>query len=178
MSTGSSSIVSTSAGASGVPRILIVGYGNPLRCDDGLGWRAAEELARTMPSPHVEVIIRHQLAPELADNLRRVDAVFFIDATRGDQPGEVNCKPVLAQPWIPYGHECSPAAVLALAQQLYGATPQAFAVTLCGECFDHGDAISAPVEAGLPKLTALVKDLSSNLRKTPVSYQSIASAIP
>ena len=167
-----------SAGYSSAGRILIVGYGNPLRCDDGLGWRAAEELARTLPAPDIEVITRHQLTPELADNIKDADAVFFIDATRGDQPGEVSCKPVLPQPWIPHCHECSPAAVLALAQKLYGATPQAFAVTLCGECFDHGEAISAPVEAGLPKLTALVKDLSSNLRKTPVSYQGIASAIP
>ena len=31
-------------------RLLIIGYGNPLRGDDGLGWRAAEDLAREFPN--------------------------------------------------------------------------------------------------------------------------------
>ncbi len=30
-------------------QVLIVGYGNPLRCDDGLGWSAAEALSRSLP---------------------------------------------------------------------------------------------------------------------------------
>ena len=60
-------------------RILIVGYGNPLRFDDGLGWRAAEELSQRLSPPEieVEVIVRHQLTPELADNVRNAEAVFF-----------------------------------------------------------------------------------------------------
>lgn len=140
-------------------RILIVGYGNPLRCDDGLGWRAAEELSRRLPFPEieVEVIVRHQLTPELANSLRDTDAVFFIDAAQGGRPGELTCEPVTSQPLAVHSHQCSPAGVLALAQQLYGATPRAFAVSMCGECFDHGEVLSEAVEAGLPKLTALVE---------------------
>jgi hydrogenase maturation protease len=146
-------------------RILIVGYGNPLRSDDGLGWRAAEELSQRLSLPEVEVIVRHQLTPELADNLRSADAVFFVDAAHAGQPGELTCEPVISQPLTSqpqtiHSHQCSPAGVLALAQQLYGATPRAFAVTLCGECFDHGAAFSAAVEAGFPKLTALVEKLA------------------
>jgi hydrogenase maturation protease len=140
-------------------RILIVGYGNPLRSDDGLGWRAAEELSRSLSLPEVEVLTRQQLTPELADNLTRADAVFFIDAARGGQPGDLRCDPVTAQPGTLQTHQCSPAGLLVLAQQLYGASPRAFVVSLCGECFDHGAALSATVEAGLPKLTALVKKM-------------------
>jgi hydrogenase maturation protease len=153
-------------------RILIVGYGNPLRSDDGLGWRAAEELSRRLsfPEVEVEVIVRHQLTPELADKLKSADAVFFIDAAQAGRPGELTSERVASQPLTSraltsqplttYSHQCSPAGVLALAQQLYGATPRAFAVSLCGECFDHGAALSAAVEAGLPKLTALVEKLA------------------
>ena len=148
-------------------RILIVGYGNPLRSDDGLGWRAAEELSQSLslPETEVEVIVRHQLTPELADNVSHADAVFFIDATQTGRPGELTSEDVTAQPsalqpqTMP-SHQCSPAGILALAQQVYGATPRAFAVTLCGECFDHGAALSATVEAGLPKLIALVEKLA------------------
>ena len=87
-------------------RIVIVGYGNPLRSDDGLGWRVAEELSRRLSPPEVEVIVRHQLTPELADDVRNADAVFFIDAARVGQPGEVTCTPVTLQPGTVSSHQC------------------------------------------------------------------------
>ena len=59
--------------SSPMTQVLIVGYGNPLRCDDGLGWCAAEALSRSLPFPETEIVICHQLAPELADNLRYAD---------------------------------------------------------------------------------------------------------
>ena len=148
-------------------QILIVGYGNPLRCDDGVGWRAAEALSRSLPFPEIEIVIRHQLTPELADNLRYADLVFFIDAAHDGQPGELTCEPLTLQPGIIGSHQLSPARLLALAQQLYGATPRAFAVSLCGECFDHGSTLSANVEAGLPKLTALVENLTTDMMARP-----------
>ncbi|MGA7293435.1 MAG: hydrogenase maturation protease [Terriglobales bacterium] len=159
--------------------ILIVGYGNPLRSDDGLGWRAAEELSRKLSSAEnaIEVIVRHQLTPELADNIKTADAVFFIDATSSGRPGELSCKPVLRQPWIPHSHECSPAAVLALARHLFDANPVAFAVSLCGECFDHGETLSLPVIAGLPHLIALVEKLSAEVgaRHAPIEREEVPS---
>lgn len=139
--------------------ILIVGYGNPLRCDDGVGWLAAEALSRSLPFPEIEIVIRHQLTPELADTLRYADLIFFIDAAQEGRPGELTCEPLTLQPGIVRSHQLSPAGLLALAQQLYGATPRAFAVSLCGECFDHGATLSATVEASLPKLTVLVENL-------------------
>lgn len=93
-------------------RVLIVGYGNPLRSDDGLGWRAAEELSRCLSLPEVEVLMRQQLTPELADNLTRADVVFFIDAARGGQPGELRCDPVTPQPGTTDTHHSSPAGIL------------------------------------------------------------------
>jgi hydrogenase maturation protease len=146
-------------GSSGMTRILIVGYGNPLRCDDGVGWRAAEALSQSLPFPEIEIVIRHQLTPELVDNLRYADLIFFIDAAQEGQPGELTCEPLTLQAGIVHSHQLSPAGLLALAQQLYGATPRAFTVSLCGECFDHGSTLSATVEASLPKLTALVENL-------------------
>jgi hydrogenase maturation protease len=148
-------------------QILIVGYGNPLRCDDGVGWRAAEALSRSLPFPEIEILIRQQLAPELADNLRYADLVFFIDAAHAGKPGELTCEPLTSQQGITGSHQLSPSHLLALAQQLYGATPRAFAVSLCGECFEHGSTISATVEAGLPKLIALVENLTQQMVAGP-----------
>ena len=32
-------------------QILVIGYGNPLRGDDGVGWRVAEAAAAVLPDP-------------------------------------------------------------------------------------------------------------------------------
>jgi len=140
-------------------QVLIVGYGNPLRCDDGLGWSAAEGLSRSLPLSGIEIVVCHQLTPELADSLSSVDIAFFIDAAHHGQPGEVSCEPVTLQPGIIRSHQLSPSHLLALAQQLYGATPRAFTVSLCGESFEHGATLSSTVEAALPKVIALLEGM-------------------
>ena len=143
-------------------RILIIGYGNRFRSDDGLGWHAAKELERSLafPNSEVEVIVRHQLTPELADNLNGATAVFFFDASCVGDPGSVNCRPVVLQPTFPQSHACSPEILLALTRQLHGETPQAFVVSVCGESFEHGEKLSPKVEASLPTLVALVERLA------------------
>jgi hydrogenase maturation protease len=144
-------------------RILIVGYGNPLRSDDGLGWRAAEVLSQAFSWPNVEVTACHQLTPELAADLQHADAVIFIDAAQGGQPGELKCEPVTSRAEDIGSHQLSQAGILALAEQLYRAKPLAFAVSLCGECFDHGTALSATVEAALPQLLERVEELTAQV---------------
>ena len=47
-------------------RVLIIGYGNPLRADDGVGWQAARRLAELRQDEFVETLALHQLTPELA----------------------------------------------------------------------------------------------------------------
>lgn len=140
-------------------RTLIVGYGNPLRGDDGVGWHAAEELCRSLSSPNIEVLTRQQLTPDLAASVADADVVFFIDATQDGKPGELTCMEVAPEIWTPsFSHDLSPGGVLAVARELYGASPKAFLVSLCGECFDHGENLSDVVKAGLPQLVILVKE--------------------
>ena len=134
-----------------MPRVLIVAYGNPLRSDDGVGWVVAEELRRRLASPEVEVLRLHQLLPEVAESLSHADAVIFVDASWDGEPGELRCQPVTPPPAkVQFSHQLSPAEVLGLAGQLYGATPQAFCVTLTGHCFEHGEELSESVAARLP----------------------------
>jgi hydrogenase maturation protease len=140
-------------------RILIVAYGNPDRSDDGLAWEAAEELTETVASPDVEVITRHQLTPELADDLGGKDVAIFINAARTGEPGDLTCAPVVAESENIYAHQLSPAGVLALAQELDGIAPKAFSISLCGQCFDPGGNLSARVESVLPSVIALVEQL-------------------
>jgi hydrogenase maturation protease len=154
-------------------RILIIAYGNPLRSDDGLAWHVAERLSHlTLPS-EVEIITCHLLTPELAHPVSQVATVLFIDAAREGAPGHV----VMSAPLEPepfssvFTHEMSAAAVLTVAKELYGGFAQAFAMSVCGECFDHGETVSAKVEQSLPRVVALVREFinqahHSDLRAT------------
>lgn len=150
-------------------RVLIIAYGNPMRSDDGLAWRAADELEKKLAGADVEIFRLHQLAPELAETVSRSDAVIFVDAASPNesngQPGEVRFAPVDIPEGQPrFSHHLSPATVVALSRQLYGSNPRAFTVTLTGESFDHGEAFSPVVAAALPTLVARIEELVHSLR--------------
>jgi hydrogenase maturation protease len=142
--------------------ILVIAYGNPLRCDDGLAWHAAEKLSQ-LNLPHVEIITQHQLTPELAVLLSQAKTVFFIDAAQAGIPGELAWGPIEQQSSSStFTHESSPAAILGLAQELYGRCAQAFTISVCGECFEHGETLSAKVEESLPHVVAIISEFAND----------------
>jgi hydrogenase maturation protease len=146
--------------AQGKP-ILIICYGNPLRSDDGAAWRAAQTLSETLDPTQVEILVRHQLPPELAEAIAHSRATFFVDATPDGEAGELTVMPVHPEPaQAVFSHDLSPALLLALSQKLYKACPAAFLFTLGGQCFDHGETLSPAVAASLPRLTALVAQMA------------------
>lgn len=150
-------------------RVLILAYGNPMRCDDGLAWHAADALEGKLSAANgaadVEIVRRHQLSPELADTIRQCEAVIFVDAISSEaagnsSPGEVRLAKVMRLKSNPtFSHQLSPATLLELAHQLFGAHPRAFSVTLAGQCFDHGESLSPVVLAALPALVARIEGL-------------------
>jgi hydrogenase maturation protease len=147
-----------------MPRVLIVAYGNPLRGDDGVGWIVAEQLQRTLVPPEVEILKLQQLVPEIAEELSHANAVIFVDASCDGVPGEIRRKPVTAPPGkVRFSHHLSPADVLELARQLYGAAPQAFCVSLTGQCFEHGVEFSKSVAGRLPQLASKVEQLTNQV---------------
>jgi hydrogenase maturation protease len=153
-----------------MPKILIIGYGNPLRGDDAIGWLAARDLSQTVSSPDVEVLMCHQLTPELADNLQHCDAVLFIDARRDGEPGELRVERISPRTDPPnFSHEISPAALLQLCNQLSGKSPAAFLVSLCGECFELKEGLSSRATAGFPHLMALVNQLTFSKLHQPAT---------
>ncbi|MGZ4789512.1 MAG: hydrogenase maturation protease [Terriglobales bacterium] len=145
-----------------MPRILIVAYGNPLRSDDGLAWRAAEQLEKKVSQPDVEILTLHQLTPEVAETCRRFQCVIFVDAASRDEAGngtagEVRVRKIQTQKdsagrATRFSHALSPDAIVDMSAQLYGANPRAFSVTMTGDDFGHGESLSATVTAALPLL--------------------------
>ena len=148
-----------------MPRLLIVAYGNPLRSDDGVAWRAAATLQEKFTSQEAEILTLHQLGPELAENASRHECVIFVDASTGPgRPGEIQTKEVLPSDShteaSAFCHAMSPSHVLALAAQLYQRRPRAFSASVVGENFNHGESLSPAVEAALPTLLARIEQLS------------------
>ncbi len=138
---------------------LVIGYGNSLRSDDGAGPRVAQLLAS---EDGVAVLVRHQLVPELADDLRDRAVVVFVDAATTLKPGAVAARrlaaPEAAQP-PGLTHHCDPDALLLLVERLYGARPRAFLVTVGAASFELGEELSPPVAAALPEAAAAVRRL-------------------
>ncbi|MBK8084964.1 MAG: hydrogenase maturation protease [Devosia sp.] len=114
--------------------LLVIGYGNAGRGDDGLGPAFAERIAEAgLAGCRTE--IDYQLTPEHALQVAGADAVVFADAELGlgrpfrlerlkaERVGEIA------------SHALAPGAVLALAELLYGATPDAWVLGIAGEDF-------------------------------------------
>src|SRR5262245_312059 len=113
---------------------LVIGYGNPLRQDDGVGWRFAHDWSVSVKGDDVVVLACHQLTPEMAEPISRAALVVFVDARQGAEPGRVEVRAVRpdsdAAP--AFSHHFGPGALLGLAHALYGAAPEAFVVSVDG----------------------------------------------
>lgn len=57
----------------------------------------------------------------------------------------------------------SPGQILALCELLYGKKPDAFTISIAGESFYHGDALSKTLQSALPALVRTVRDLAARL---------------
>ena len=140
-------------------RVLILGYGNPLRGDDAAGWRAAQLLSETEASDQVEVLACHQLTPELAELLSRCSRAIFIDASVQDAPGYVRCRRIapLGAKGSAFTHDFTPESLLGMAAALYGSSPEALLISIGAESFEPGADFSPAVAQGLPSLLACVR---------------------
>ncbi len=132
-----------------MPPCLILGYGNPLRSDDGVGWKAAAALERELSSADLLVVASQQLTPEMAETLSRCSRVLFLDAAHTGSSGEIRMETVHRDPNAKVGdvsHQFLPPALLELAYRYFAAEPDATLLTLTGENFEFGEHFSASVE--------------------------------
>jgi hydrogenase maturation protease len=146
-------------------RVLVIGYGNPLRGDDGVGLVAALQLGRIVDPDHVATMGVHQLMPELAETISRFDRVIFIDAAADRPAGYLTSRvvePVDANRLMT--HHFTPEVLLALSQRLFGKYPEAHLLTIAGSNFGHRDDLSPAVQRACDKLVDhLAKTLAGAL---------------
>lgn len=142
---------------------MIVGYGNSLRSDDGLGRYAVERLAGDPRLLGATVLWRHQLTPELAHDIGQASLVVLIDVSVEQEPGAIAVRRLAASSSAgsAWSHHVDPESLVALARELWNASPDVFVVSVGAGSLDVGERLSPAVEAALPQLVETVVGLVS-----------------
>lgn len=171
---------------------LVIGIGNPLRGDDGVGWVLAQQAEALSPPPLVRCV--QQLTPELSLALAEARRVLFLDAWlpgaqisiegRSPQPVLIPLKPASAAGGVAAGvggfsHVLDPAQLLAITALLHGRVPQAWQLLVPAYCLDHRDGLSPEMGLLLPGATSLLSSWcqrSQGRVKVPIADASPGSA--
>jgi len=130
-------------------RLLILGYGNPGRLDDGLGPACIEAL-RTRVLPDVTLESDYQLTVEDASLAAEHEVVIFVDAAvAGLEPFDF--REVQPTETLSFSsHDVEPGAVITLAVSLFGTRVKAFSLAIRGYQFnDFGECLSRQAQSNL-----------------------------
>lgn len=153
-------IVDPAGESLGAGNILVIGYGNTLRQDDGVGPYVAEQVEE-LGLPGVRTLVAPQLNPEHAERVAEARLVVFVDASQA--PGRnVGLRPVEPSPTTQLtSHAADPGTVLALARDLYGRRPEAWALTIPASRLGFGEEFTPiawlGVEEALEQVTSLLR---------------------
>ncbi len=129
--------------------VLVIGYGNPGRLDDGLGPALVGRL-EALALPGVNLDSDYQLQVEVAETLRLHDLVVFVDAAvSGPEPfGVAEVRPSDRTSFS--SHSLTPAQVLGLSRHLFQAQTRGFVLAIRGYEFDDfGERISPLAQLNL-----------------------------
>jgi hydrogenase maturation protease len=139
--------------------ILVIGYGNTLRRDDGVGPRVAETIA-TLNLPGVTTLACPLLTPELADPVAKAERVVFVDAAI-DTPREVQFRKLEpAESSQIMAHAADPRTLLALARDVFGRVPEAWWLTIPVDDLAIGDTFSPRAQAGFQEAVNRIKQMA------------------
>jgi len=103
-------------------KTLVIGVGNLLRCDDGVGIHIVNRLREE--APHIDALDAALGSVELLEAMKGYDRVFVLDAAEtGGEPGtvyRVNLKEGDVPPALTHSHGIDVLTTLRLGEALYG----------------------------------------------------------
>ena len=145
--------------------ILIYGYGNPGRQDDGLGnlfvektrqWAASEGL------DHIAFDSNYQLNIEDAAEIAGKDIVIFVDASIEDIE-KFELSEITPESKVEFSmHSVSPAFVVKLCQDIYPETPKAYLLHLKGYEWEFMEGITREAMNNMEAAFEFIKPLLLN----------------
>ena len=152
-------------------KILIIGYGNPNREDDGVAWHILEKLAAHFdvplspalaadefdPDRYPHLVFELQLFPEMAETMTDYDYICFVDAHTGAYEEEVRVATIAPHfQASPFTHHLTPESCLVIAQTLYGHAPQGLMVSVRGYYFGYKTELSEQTTAHAAEAVARI----------------------
>ncbi|MBF2062883.1 MAG: hydrogenase maturation protease [Calothrix sp. C42_A2020_038] len=140
--------------------IVVIGYGNDLRCDDGIG----QQVANKLHISNVKCLAVHQLTPELIETLNTADLAIFVDACLNPKKNSKNLNIQVRRLEPDHnkliaGHITNPELLLSLTKAIYGHYPSALLVTVPGVNFELGENLSIVGEKGVVKALTTITQI-------------------
>lgn len=154
-----------------LPNILIIGIGNPLMRDEGIGIKIIEELEKSHNLPsHVSLLDGGTAGYALIDYMKGYEKVIIVDAVRGGKkPGSIyrlTSEEIIQQPDLKLsGHQIDFPEVIHLAEKL-GELPEMVLIGVEPLEIDYGMELSGEVK----KVTASV--IQNVLKETRMAQNS------
>jgi len=132
-------------------KILLVGFGNPYRRDDGLGIKLLDLI-----NYNVEKMKVQELSFDMAEILKDYDMVIFVDASlEGD---EISFRKIQEEStFSPLTHHTPCEELLSWTRVLYGKTPEFYLLSIRGYDFDFGEELSDKAKENLEKALEFIK---------------------
>ena len=144
--------------------MIVIGYGNTLRSDDGAGPRVAMAVA-SKELPGLTAVAVHQLTPELAEPLAAAELAIFVDARSAERDQAVEVRPLEPEDsGRSTGHTSDPRMLLALTRAIYGRSPRSWLVTVPGVELSLGEGLSATAERGVEDALKRIIDMTARCR--------------
>ena len=137
--------------------VLVIGYGNTVRGDDGVGPRVAEAVGNLL-LPGVRTLICPLLTPELAAPISRADTVIFVDAAV-DAPDQVQWRKLEPNDTSQLmAHAADPRTMLALSRDVFGQVPEAWWLTIPAVDLSFREDFSPAVQRGFTEAVEKIQE--------------------
>jgi len=155
-------------------KTLILGYGNPSRRDDGVGWFVVDRLQQAR-LPGVELLAMHQLEVDQAEVISHFDNVIFVDAAVPQSPKPVT--ETIVQPEFrshAVAHYLAPSDLVSLSDTLYGHVPRAVLLSIRGTDFGFGTGLSAATESWALEAIDRIMRLATDFPQHQIGTEKVA----
>lgn len=149
-------------------KTLVVGLGNPILGDDGVGWKVAENVkAHIAPYSEVDVDCLSLGGINLMEHLIGYERAILIDALISDEKlGSISVSKLDSIPdysafHIASAHDTSLQNAMKLGRGIGVELPEEVIVVgiAASHVYDFSEELSPPVAAAIPKATQIVLDL-------------------
>lgn len=150
--------------------LLILGYGNPDREDDGVAWHILRALTARLglasPESYEDEFPEHaqidfafalQLTPEMAEDISVYEHVCFVDAHTGSIPEPVRLIDVESEfQASPFTHHLTPQSLLSMCETIYRRKPEAVLLSVLGHRFLFSRQLSKGTARLVPQAVELI----------------------